>query len=417
MGIGNPNAEFTPNISVCVVGSDGGTARVLWGFQNGEVAVMTAPRAMDPGRRTSAELVRCDVSEEHEGAVLDALWGDGSSGVMITAGADGRVKVWDAKRVRCVWSSEKRLRGLIPDACVKVTAAMPRGYVVGILKSGEIVFWTGFDLQALAVDYTALVQEVRIPCPAFSQSKDDSNQDVVHDIMSLSSDPHASSPTILVSYQNDPYFYRIRILQNNSIEITLFGDPQFGPISAITPFFSTNSSFVLTGDYIGCVSVYDWHASTPSTIGISNSIYPVKKFEAHEDGASVTALFWNGVTLITGSGHGTTHVRDGLTFEHLRSFASPTPRIRGRGHGIHMDERGREAVSQILVGPEKEVLLVAVGDRVLAWRAGPVRQNGSGGVRGRHSPANGANKKTKERHTAAKYLREYIFIPSLPSWL
>jgi WD40 repeat protein len=262
--------------------------------------------------------------------------------------------------------------------------------------------WIGFDLIAP----TPSVREVRIPCPTPTfHGKSDSNRVVSHDIMSLYLDSKASSPTILVSYQNDPYFYRIRMAQDNSVEVTAFGDAQFGPISILTPFFSCDSSFVLTGDYLGCVSVYDWRVSTPSPTTDLSCIQPVKKFEAHEDGASVTALAWNGVTLITGSARGTTHVWDGLIFEHLRSFASPVPR---RGHGVHGDGREREAVSQILMGPEKEVLLVAVGDRVLAWCAGPVGKNGSGGVRGRHAPGSRVNKKT--RHTAAKYLREWISI-------
>lgn len=402
MGIGNPNAEFTPNVSVCVIGSDGGTVRVLWGFRNGEVAVMTAPKVMDTGRRISTELVRCDVNDEHKGAVLDGLW-DGASTTVVTAGADGRVKVWDAKSARCVWTSETKLPSLVPDACVKVAAALLRGYVVGALRSGEIVLWTGFDLKTFGIAFTSSVREVRIACPtpAF-HSKNDASQDAPHDVKFLYLDSNASCPIILVSYQNDPYFYRIRITQDNNVEVAAFGDAQFGPICILTPFFSTTSSFVLTGDFIGCVSVYDWQVVIPSASTISSSIQPVKKFEAHGDGASVTALAWNGVTLITGSAQGTTRVWDGLTFEHLRSFASPVPQ---HGHGAHGDGREREAVSQILVGPEKEVLLVAVGDRVMAWQAGPVGKNGSGGVRGRHAPGSRLNRK---RHTAAKYVREWI---------
>ncbi len=36
LGIGNPNAEFTPNISACGMGADGGTAKVAWGSQAGD---------------------------------------------------------------------------------------------------------------------------------------------------------------------------------------------------------------------------------------------------------------------------------------------------------------------------------------------------------------------------------------------
>ena len=39
LGIGNPNTEFTPNVSACALGADGGTAKVAWGFRNGEVCL------------------------------------------------------------------------------------------------------------------------------------------------------------------------------------------------------------------------------------------------------------------------------------------------------------------------------------------------------------------------------------------
>jgi WD40 repeat protein len=407
MGIGNPNTEFTPNVSACAIASDGGTARILWGFRNGEVAVMTAPRTMDAGRRTSAELVRCNVNEQHEGAVLDVAWDDGSGAIVFTAGADGRVKVWDAKRVRCVWTSEAKLKGLVPDPCMKVVVSISTGYVVGVLKSGEIVLWTGFDWQALESVSASSICEVLIPCPNLSlDDRNISYEDISHSVSSLHADSHAFYPTILVGYQNDPYFYRLRIAQNNNVDTASFGDAQFGPISTLAPFFSANSGFVLTGDCMGCISVYDWRTPAQSITYASSHIHPVRKFEANEDGAGVTALAWNGVTLITGSARGTTHIWDGLTFEHLRSFASPVPRMRG----AHRDggEREREAVSQILVGPEKEVLLVAVGDRVLAWRAGPVGRNGSGGVRNRHLPEGKVNRRTRERHTAAKYISKFL---------
>lgn len=401
MGVGNPNAEFTPNISVCAIISDGGTARILWGYRNGEVAIMTAPKTMDGARRTSTALIRCDVNDEHNGAVLAGLWDEGSGMVVITAGADGRVKVWDAKQVRCVWTSERK-ENLVPDACVKIAASISQGCVVGTLRSSEIVLWMGFNFQALDTISTTSVSELRIPCPASALG----SNNVPHDIMSLYLDSNASSPTILVNYQNDPYFYRIRVVQENRIEVTAFGDEQFGPISILTPFFSADSSFVVTGDHIGCVSVYDWRVSTPPSTP-SSAIQPVRKFEAHEDGAGVTALAWNGMTLVTGSARGATHVWDGLTFDYLRSFPSPVPR---RSHGVHRDAREREAVSQILVGPEKEVLLVAVGDRVLAWRAGPAGKNSPGGVRGRHTSGSRSNRRIKEGRAAGKYLREWFHL-------
>ena len=50
VGIRNPNAEFTPNISARAVSSDGGTvSKIVWGTRAGDVLFMNAPRAMDGG--------------------------------------------------------------------------------------------------------------------------------------------------------------------------------------------------------------------------------------------------------------------------------------------------------------------------------------------------------------------------------
>ena len=85
------------------------------------------------------------------------------------------------------------------------------------------------------------------------------------------------------------------------------------------------------------------------------------------------------MTLITGSVSGMVHVWDMLMFEHLRTFVSPISHNRVGRAGPE-----NKPVSQILLGPERELLMVSVGDQVMAWKAGPVLKNGkgAGGVRG-----------------------------------
>lgn len=399
LGIGNPNAEFTPNVSVCVLASDAGTAKIIWGFRNGEVAVATASKAMDAVQRPAIEVIRCTADDQHEGAVLDAVWADELNAVMVTAGADGLVKVWDAKKVRCLWTSEKNPKTLAPDACVKVSAAICHGYVVGVMRSGDVVVWSGLNLQSLDADAIPIsAHEARIPHMALAVTKNDKEYGA-YDTVTLHVDIHAPSPTALVAYPDDPHFHQLRIEEETgNIKVTSFGDSSFGPIATLSPFFSASSSFVLVGDHMGSVSVYDWHALHNS---FGTTIHPTKQIEVHEDGSSVTALAWNGVTLITGSARGTVHVWDALTFDHLRSFMSPVPRVHRRGATAQAEERDRKVVTQILIGPEKDVLMASIGDRVLAWKAGPVLANGSG-VKSRHSTGE-AGKKKKDKG-AAKYL-------------
>src|SRR5882762_7411849 len=64
LGIGNPNAEFTPNVSACALSADGGTAKIIWGFRNGEVALLSASKTMDHGK-AAAKLTRCKIDDEH----------------------------------------------------------------------------------------------------------------------------------------------------------------------------------------------------------------------------------------------------------------------------------------------------------------------------------------------------------------
>ena len=47
LGIGNPNLEFAPDATACALTSEGATARVAWGYRNGQLAIVIAKKAMD----------------------------------------------------------------------------------------------------------------------------------------------------------------------------------------------------------------------------------------------------------------------------------------------------------------------------------------------------------------------------------
>jgi hypothetical protein len=81
----------------------------------------------------------------------------------------------------------------------------------------------------------------------------------------------------------------------------------------------------------------------------------------------MTALAWDRMTLVPGSAQGMVLAWDRLTFDYLQLFLSPLPCC---SCSVNGDAREREAVSQILVGPEKEVLLVAVGSIGLVSQSG-----------------------------------------------
>ena len=402
LGIGNPNAEFTPNVTSCAMSSDGGTAKIVWGSRAGHLIFTAAPRAMETSRRSAADIKRCPAADEHDGAVLDVQWIEASNGWVISGGADSCVKLWDAKTASCPWTSGPSLIAFVPDRCLKVAACAQHGFVVSVHASGDIHLWTGFDFSVPVRAFND-VKALSIPCPLRTTTEGYDAQ-LVHDVKTLSIDPSNPSPTILVAYQNDPFFYRIRVdPATGHTDTTAFGDPFFGSTSVVVPFFRTEteqSSFVFVGDHLGCVSLYAWDTDASRASPGTQAVGPVRKFEAHRDGASVTAIAWNGLTLVTGSVRGTTHVWDALTFAPLRSFVSPVPRLRGRAVHPGVDIAERESVRHILISTERDALFVGVGDRVMAWRAGPVPKNNPGGVRGRHS----GGALGKKRALNAKYL-------------
>ncbi|KAF8957657.1 WD40-repeat-containing domain protein, partial [Flammula alnicola] len=407
LGVGNPNAEFTPNVSACAMTSDGGTAKIVWGSRVGHLLFMTAPRAMETSRRSAADVRRCNVTDEHEGAVLDVQWIDAQGGWVLSGGADGRVKLWNTKTITCPWSSEKILNSFVPDPCVKVAASTQHGCVAVVLQSGEIHVWIGIEFGTSTPLFNS-IKEIVIQCPIRTTTEGYDAQ-AAHGVTALHVDPTNASPTLLVAYQNDPYFYRIRIdAVTGHVETIAFGDPFFGSTSVVVPFFRSEveqrtqqSSFVFVGDHIGCISLYAWDVDASHVNGRTGAVNPVRKFEAHKDGSSVSAISWNGLTLITGSARGVTHVWDALTFAHLRSFVTPVPRLRGRAVHPGIDLVERESVRHIIVSQEKDVLFVGVGDRVMAWRAGPVpKNNKTGGVRGRHTSGVLGKKKSSN----AKYI-------------
>lgn len=402
LGIGNPNAEFTPNVSSCAMSSDGGTAKIVWGSRAGHLIFTTAPRAMETSRRSAADIKRCLAADEHDGAVLDVQWVDTSNGWVISSGADSCVKLWDAKTASCPWTSGPNLIAFVPDRCLKVAACAQYSFVVSVHASGDIHLWTGFDFSVPARAFDD-VKAFSIQCP-LRTSTEGYDAQLAHDVKTLSIDSACPSPTILVAYQNDPFFYRVRVdPATGHIDTTAFGDPFFGSTSVVVPFFRADpeqSSFVLVGDHLGCVSLYAWDTDAACASPGTQAVGPARKFEAHADGASVTAIAWNGLTLVTGSVRGATHVWDALTFAPLRAFASPVPRLRGRAAHPGVDLAERESVRHILVNAERDALFVGIGDRVMAWRAGPVPKSVPGGVRGRHS----GGALGKKRALNAKYL-------------
>ncbi|KAH8835130.1 hypothetical protein DL96DRAFT_1572926 [Flagelloscypha sp. PMI_526] len=260
------------------------TGKVIRGFLdasgtgNGEVCILTAPRAMDQGPlKAAATVVRSKVDQDHTGTVNTVTFGDAKGSFVLSGANDGFVKLWDVKdkKVRCLWTSIWRPDTSAPDAVWKIVAK--HGIVVAVMKSGWIAVWTEFPLidgiegQEPGVDVFQSVKVLWIPSPVQVEDKDEPKVIALHVV------PSIKQPSFLVAYEDHPFFFVVHL--------------------------SSAYTSVLTGDSLGLVSAYIIPSEASPT-----PVLPE---------AEVTSVAWNGTVLITGSSNGSLHVFDWTLVYHV----------------------------------------------------------------------------------------------------
>ncbi|THH04240.1 hypothetical protein EW145_g5671 [Phellinidium pouzarii] len=377
-GIGNPNAEFMPNASACAIASEGWNARVVWGFGNGEVCLASATRVMETGR-TNSKVSRCRVGEQHRGRVVSALWDDAN---FITAGADGEVKVWDAKHVRCVWVLKDQ-DSLLADACVHIVSDLARGIVLATKESGYTVVWSGISKSEVSTD-RSVESEANVASAVLKIPPPRSNADAKgREPINVFLDPDTPDKCVSfgILFAGDPYFYRINAdLSSISYETVRFANGPLGSLRVLHPFFISSEkgaqgieggTVILAGDSIGRVSFFDWSVTPEDS---RNAVSSFRRLDAHPNvEGGVTALACTAHVLATGSARGTTLIYDILTLRLLHEFPSPAPRAHLRQDPETDTGRPRDANAVRNIILDTDMVLVSVGERVLAWKAGPVK--------------------------------------------
>ena len=406
IGNGNPNAEFSPDVTRCTMTTDGGTARILWGFRTGAVAITTASKAMEAARPVGARWLRCAVGDAHEGAVEDAAWafdGVNAPNFFVTGANDGCIKIWDAKRVVCLWTSALKPGQVVKDPCVRVAVDVITGSVAAALKSGELVIWIGlapiFSEQRPAIECN--VREFRLPAPKSTSTSGpyEASNSTIQSLYLHSDSP--SKLSLLAAYKNESRLHRTTIMLPEGVMTNLsYEDESSGAITSIHPVFAAKPgehSFVLVGDQLGSISIFPWngailatHVPHPNGSAVSDSIVhriqPALKFQAHNDGA-ITALAWTSTVLVAGSSGGSLRAFDSLTLQPLRSFTYPPLR------GGQEDE-----VKNIVI--DRDFFAASVGARIVAWRGEP---------QGKSAKPLKARKSSKVSHGLAKYHRKTCY--------
>lgn len=390
VGNGNPNIEFTPNISACAVTTEGWTAKCIWGYGNGEVAMTIGSRIMDAGR-TQSRHIRCRVTDEHVGRISDVIWATGNAAAL-SAGADGTVRIWDAKHLACLWILLDD-EGLVPDPCINVVADLEHGVIIATKESGSAVIWKGqFDVSPnffVNTQINTIRPALRIPPPSTSVSPANVRRPV-----KLFLDPYSSGQSFGILYDDDDVFYRVTIeLQALTWDRTTFKGGPLGPLTVLFPSFTASDegeSVVLAGDRLGRVSFFSWRGLSSTSADGATFIPSFGRLDAQDDGA-ITAIACNSHVIVTGSARGTTRVWDLLNLRLLRSFPSPAAK----------PSVGREwdPVSNILL--ERDLLVISVGSRVMTWKADPVKPHKA--VKVKHTARNRGNGTAKWHSARSRY--------------
>lgn len=350
LGIGNPNAEFSPNVCLCRIFTERNTAKILWGFAHGEVAVTAANKVTDPSRTSAAKFSRSPVPEQHNGTVVDAVWGkDGD--VFLTAGIDGKVKLWDAAKLRCLWTSPVRQDIPFPTSHPSLLDFDSRkGIAVAAFSSGDIFIWWGLS-QSHTGDNVHQVNEIAIPPGSLLPLP---LPDLSHLVLDT-----IDNTSLLVHHLGSAHFHRHNInLATGEVETIEFGEEIDRSIKCLKLVPAAQAKalpFVLVGDRLGSLSVYDWNASYAPKRGL---VRPVRRISVFDDGDAVSHIEWNPWVMATGSSTGTVKVWDSLKFHLLRTFQPPT-----RGH-----------TGDLSIALEREMIVIAFGDKVATWKAGPVKK-------------------------------------------
>ncbi|KAH7100141.1 WD40 repeat-like protein [Auriculariales sp. MPI-PUGE-AT-0066] len=324
--------------STMALASDGGTGKVAWGFFGGTVALTRMPHVMDMG---APRTISCGLADAHA-APISYLEFSAGGHVLASASSDGSLRLWDTRRMRCLWSHTP-VDGA--EACTKIVLNLPAGILIGALQTGTIVVWSGFEIDAVGDTYS--VENVRsrsIVAPPPPESV------AIQSVAYVALD--ASDQTLAVLYNGHRSFFKV------DAESTASPEDSHGLITCMRASFASQlkttlaepgPKHVITGNKAGWLLVWDWQSLTCT-----------KAWQAHDDGA-VTALELSENLFASGSATGSITVWDSLTFEPLRTFATPVPRAVANQPASEEKE-----VTQLVVSDTH--IIGCVANRVIAWR-------------------------------------------------
>lgn len=389
---GLTDGEILPTASACAIASESYDVHVAWGFVTGEVAVFTANRGIEQGRNFVTG-VRCRINDKHRGLVTSIYWDELT---LVTAATDGEVRVWPKTLEYALMLRDPDCT--TTDACVNVVANTKLGIVIATKKSGRTLIWTGVRLtnaqSGMSTEVMPFSPQIVIPYRNGNSTPQSKEARLFWQKFTTD-----SQVSLGLHYCDDPHFYRINVdLTTGTFEFIKFADGPIGPIRVLYPYNGRHSftgdlvrdkTTIIVGDSLGRVSMFDWSGNPSESFGAVPSFKRLDVCPDIEGG--ITAISCSEQVLVVGTARGSTQVFDVLSLRFLRKFAKPGPR-----HGPRLISEGDHPyrVRQIIV--ERDMLLVISGERILAWKGGPVNlQKGK------------VVKRTTTRHRIAKWHSEF----------
>lgn len=348
--------------SVMALTSDGGTGKCAWGFFSGDIAFTRMPHVMDLGAPRHSV---CLPEDAHAGAVTCLEFSPGGH-ILATASADGSVKLWGSRHLRCFWTFTPSKPLEERDPCLRLVLHQPSGTVIAGMQSGEILLWTGFEIDASGEScLTQNLKSVTVPVPSILEG-DASPSTTRTPTVALLEFISAQKIALGVLYDGEPCVRRIDvdIHETPTSDMTTSAPNSHALTRLRSSLLSTSmTSPLISGDKAGWVQIWDWQSLRCS-----------RSWSAHDDGY-ITALESNDTLLATGryaasvdlrvidsfitrSSGGSITVWDALTHQSLRSFSTPVPR--------NLTQVGDEDVTRLVISDSHVV--GCVGNRVVAWR-------------------------------------------------
>lgn len=264
-GIGNPNAEFSPDVTALEVAGD--ASRIAWGFRDGTVALTlltrqgSNPRGMVRSIRFSprgshvgpVNAVAFDLNKPGQSRKQQRRDAMGDAGeVLVTGGEDGSIRLWSPLRAVPLWvgstqpspeatsaaGSEGDYVSLVPPPIVQVELDADHGIVAAATRDGKLFVWSNVNVAALLAIPSQAWDEVMTPDVLLSSSLIENRQSLTKlhqavrraDVVLPAGDSASSAPDqlfldgesnaqagVLLHRANDPHLFYTRVRFEGSV--------------------------------------------------------------------------------------------------------------------------------------------------------------------------------------------------------